>query len=100
MRYRLNVVGDFYVEDACCTLCGVPWVTAPELFGGFEPDGSVLDATEHCWVKRQPESDAELAAMIDTMSAQEFDCIRYGGKEPAIVERIREIDRATLIDSP
>jgi hypothetical protein len=55
-RYRLNVVGPFYVEDGCCTLCGVPGVTAPSLFGGFGPDGSVLEGIEQCWVKRQPSS--------------------------------------------
>ena len=30
--YRLNVIGPFYVEDGCCTLCAVPDAIAPELF--------------------------------------------------------------------
>jgi len=30
--YRLNVIGDFYVEEGCCTLYGVPESIAPDLF--------------------------------------------------------------------
>ena len=31
--HAANVKGDFYVEENCCTMCGVPFVEAPELFG-------------------------------------------------------------------
>jgi hypothetical protein len=99
-RYRLNVVGDFYVADGCCTLCGVPHATAPELFGGFEPDGSVSDDVEHCWVKKQPSTSAELAAMIETMRLQELGCIRYCGSDPDILRRRREVQAHGEIDTP
>jgi hypothetical protein len=87
-RYRLNVVGDFYVEAGCCTLCGVPAVTAPELFGGFDATGAVADGVVQCWVKSQPVSAREFDAMIETMATQEFDCIRYCGSDPAVLPRI------------
>jgi len=66
--YRLNVPGDFYVEDGCCTLCGIPGVTAPELFGGFNPDGTIPEGVEQCWIKRQPRSGAELDKIVETMA--------------------------------
>jgi hypothetical protein len=96
--YRLNVAGDFYVEDGCCTLCGVPAVTAPELFGGFDADGSVPEDVEQCWVKPQPGSGAELDMMIETMARQELSCIRYRGADPNIVVRLRDIGEGTQVD--
>jgi hypothetical protein len=97
-RYRLNVAGDFYVEDGCCTLCGVPASTAPELFGGFAADGSVADGVEECWVKRQTRSGAELDAMIATMARQELGCIRYAGSDPVIISRLHAIGESAQID--
>jgi 4Fe-4S single cluster domain of Ferredoxin I len=47
-----NATGQFYVVNGCCTACGVPTAIAPELFD--------FDATDHCYVKRQPNSDAEM----------------------------------------
>jgi hypothetical protein len=96
--YRLNIVGDFYVEDGCCTLCGVPGVTAPELFGGFNPDGTVPDGVEQCWVKRQPVSTAELEAMVETMARQELACIRYRGTNQQIVARLSELGEGAQVD--
>jgi len=32
MTHPRNAPGEFYVEKDCCTLCGVPWTIAPELF--------------------------------------------------------------------
>ena len=97
-RYRLNVAGPFYVEDGCCTLCGVPGVTAPELFGGFEPDGSVLEGAEQCWVKRQPSSHPELNAMIETMARQELGCIRYDGNDSNVVTLLRSLGHGDQVD--
>ena len=97
-RYPLSAPGDFYVEDGCCTLCGVPAVTAPELFGGFDPEGGIAEGAEQCWVKRQPHSPRELSAMIETMARQELGCIRYSGSDPAIVARIHEVGEGGQID--
>jgi len=96
--YRLNVDGDFYVVDGCCTLCGVPGVTAPDLFGGFNPDGTVPVGVHHCWVKRQPDSDVNLNAMVETMAGQEFKCSRYRGTDAKIVGRLRDLGEGDLVD--
>jgi hypothetical protein len=87
-----NVPGPFYVLNEWCTLCGVPeW--APELFA-FD-----VGPTSHCWVKRQPETRAELDQMIDVMAGQEFVCIRYAGTDPAIIERLVARDEADIVDA-
>lgn len=94
------MAGDFYVEEGCCTLCGVPAVEAPELFGGFEEDGSVTPGVEQCWVKRQPSSAPELDAMIDAMEAQEFECIRYGGIDQLLIDRLHRDGLEACVDWP
>ena len=81
-RYALNVVGPFYVEDGCCTSCGVPQSIAPVLFAENDQ--------EHCYVRRQPEGDAETDAMLRVVATQELGCIRYGGSDLAILRRLVE----------
>lgn len=62
-----NVPGEFWVENDCCTLCGVPWNIAPELFA-HDDSG--------CWVAKQPGNDDERRKMLKVIDSQEFDCIR------------------------
>ena len=77
-----NVPGDFYVGFDCCLTCEVPTTIAPDLFAyGDEPSFG-------CFVKRQPESEAELARMVDVFANQELDCIRYRGDDSGIIERL------------
>jgi hypothetical protein len=90
-RHRLNVVGPFYVEDGCCTSCGVPDVTAPELFG---------EADDSCFVKRQPQTASEVDRMSRTMITSEVGCIRYAGVDPAVIRRLAESGEAALADVP
>jgi len=78
--HSANVPGDFYVEDGCCTMCEVPFVEAPELFGKCQdPDGY-----QHCFVKRQPVTLDEVTNMMDTIRCAEFMCIRYRGSDRRI----------------
>lgn len=79
-RYALNVVGPFYVEEGCCTACGVPPMIAPTLFS----DGD----EKHCYVRRQPADEAETDAMLKVIANQELGCIRYGGADPTILRRL------------
>lgn len=88
--YPKNAPGDFYVETGCCTLCGVPWTEAPDHF-------AVDD--RQCYVKRQPTNDAEVGKMIAAMEVQELGCIRYKGRDRAIVEAIRAYAGDSLIDN-
>ena len=89
VRHHLNVVGDFYVEDGCCTRCGLPESMAPDLFG--------WDDT-HCWVRRQPEDSHELHRMIGVLEVQEFDCVRYGGTTPTTIRALALDTRSRVCD--
>jgi hypothetical protein len=71
-----NAAGPFYVLNGCCTACGVPTALAPELFD--------FDATDHCYVKRQPASDQEMENALRVLRAQELECVRYRGTDEAI----------------
>jgi hypothetical protein len=62
-----NAPGEFHVEKDCCTLCGVPWHIAPELFA-YDDSG--------CWVVRQPTNGDERGKMLKVIETQELDCIR------------------------
>lgn len=74
--------GDFYVEDGQCLACGIPHVIAPDLVGWTD------DKMSHCFWKKQPETPAELERALAVLEAQELDCHRYAGTDPAILERI------------
>jgi hypothetical protein len=87
-----NAPGPFYVESDCCTSCGVPDVTAPELFGD---DGKL-----GCFVKKQPSNATELDRMLLTMITAELGCIRYAGTEPEIRRRLAEQGEIALCDIP
>ncbi len=91
-RYHLNVVGDFYVEDGCCTSCGVPTAEAPDLFD---------DGTEQCFVRKQPVSSEERQRMLEVLYVQELGCIRYGGRDLDVIETIRaRRDSLKVVDAP
>jgi len=87
-----NVAGPFYVVLDCCTACGVPEAVAPELFA--------YDAANHCYVKRQPISDGEVARALHVIRGQELGCIRYGGTEKAILHRLAEAGESAQCDHP
>jgi hypothetical protein len=90
--HPLNVPGDFYVEDNCCTACGVPQSVAPTLF-------PIMDASfEHCYVSKQPSSKAELEQMLTAMQNAELACIRYRGVNAEIRARIRALPGDGSID--
>lgn len=89
-RHRLNVAGPFYVEDGCCTLCGVPDVEAPELFG---------TTRDSCFVRRQPETTGEVDRMLSAMITSEVSCIRYCGSDTDVIRRLAEQDEAGLSDT-
>lgn len=90
--YPANAPGEFYVEDQCCTLCGVPQKIAPELFSVID------DASDHCYVRRQPTNEDELARMLKTISDAELQCIRYAGTERSIQVRLVEAGEWAVCD--
>ena len=90
--HPLNAPGDFYVEFECCLTCGVPIDIAPELFAW--ENARVTDegqpVADSCYIRKQPTTPGELKKMMEVMAAQELECIRYRGSDPAIMRRIRE----------
>jgi hypothetical protein len=95
VAHPLNVTGDFYVEDGCCTLCGVPESIAPDLFAwaGGAPK------FDHCYVRRQPHSAYEIGQMIGVMGTQELGCVRYRGVDRSIQKRLVAAGEASQCDS-
>ena len=78
--HPLNVIGDFYVEDGCCTTCDVPQTEAPDLFG------MTSEPYYHCYVKRQPESEAErLPNAVGHCLCRIAVAFTYRGNDPAII---------------
>src|SRR5262245_28644026 len=88
-RYSKNVPGPFYVEDGCCISCAIPMTEAPELF-------SMDD--NHCYVKRQPETQQEIDKAIEMIWSSELDCIRYAGCDKSILRRLGEAGLADQAD--
>ena len=76
--------------DGCCTACDVPFVEAPGLFA--------YDGKNHCYVKRQPETKAELNRMLGAVWAAELQCIRYRGEDPDVRRRLGELGEPHLCD--
>jgi hypothetical protein len=87
-----NAAGPFYVLNGCCTACGVPTAIAPELFE--------FDSTDHCYVKRQPGSNAEMEKALHVLRGQELGCVRYRGTDEAILRRLAEAGEADQCDHP
>lgn len=88
--HSANVPGDFYVADNCCTMCEVPIVQGDGKFGVIE---------NHCYVKREPETQAELEQMIDVIQCAEFDCVRYRGTDRSFQLKIVENGNGIVCDN-
>jgi hypothetical protein len=82
--------GDFYVVKGECLACGVPHVVAPDLVGWTG------EKIPHCFWKKQPKTPAELERAIAVLDAQELECHRYAGTDPAILNRVL----STYVDHP
>jgi hypothetical protein len=92
--HPLNAPGDFYVGDGCCTMCGVPFCIAPELFGTLESSQGL----EHCFVRQQPQTPDQVGDMIQAMAAAETRCIRYKGDDYSIQSALVLDGQADLCD--
>ncbi len=98
-----NVPGDFYVEDGCCTMCEVPLIHAPDLFGVCTDNrtypGMASRSYEHCYVKQPPVTDEQRDQMIEAIQFTELECIRYRGRDELIQLRLIEIGQGHVCDS-
>jgi hypothetical protein len=90
-RHPLNAPGDFYVEHGCCTSCDVPLDVAPDIFA--------YDQDRHCFVRRQPASADETFRVVRVLREQDLGCIRYGGTDAVLLQRIAETGEGANCDS-
>ena len=86
-----NASGSYYVVNDCCTLCGVPWHLAPELFS-YDDTG--------CWVSRQPTIRGEEDKMVEVVARQELNCIRYRGRDKRVLSALAASEEARQCDHP
>lgn len=96
-RHPLSVPGSFYVEDEPCVSCFGPREHAPDLIGFFEGPPDVKGSC-HCYIKRQPVTAEEIEDMLQAMSASFCSGLRYGGDDPAILERLQREGQAARCD--
>jgi hypothetical protein len=90
-----NIPGDFYVEDGCCTSCNMPFTVAPDLFGSADGE---LDG--HCFIRKQPENEAELSRMVLAFQVSDLRCTRYKGTDRVIQIRLAESGEGEQCDFP
>ncbi len=91
-RHPKNAAGDFYgdADRCCCFGACEPVEIAPDLIGyQEEPEG--------CYFKRQPTTPAEVDQAIDALRYAFVENLRYGGSDPAIVQRLRAMTRNARI---
>jgi len=86
-----NVPGDFYVENECCTSCGIPFNEAP---GHFQYDDG-----GNCYVCKQPTTPEEVSLMINAVHASEMQCIRYAGTEPNMLQALVALGEGNQCDA-
>ena len=96
-RNPLNTSGPFYTEANVCTACLLPEGEAPELLG-FEED--LENPKFGCFFKKQPEVPEELEHTFMAMAVSCVDGLRYGGTDPAILRRLRELGMERQCDFP
>ena len=87
-----NASGDFYVVDGCCTRCGVPEVEAPDIFALATSDPS------HCVIAKQPRTPAEVDRTLNAIQAAELGCIRYRGRNRAIIRKLEQMGEGGQYD--
>jgi len=100
-RYPDSAPGPFYVIKDQCVICALPPQTAPESITWSAEtmrcsDGSVCPT--HCRVERQPETDAEVVAVIEAACGSCCEAIRYCGTDPRILAKFKEWGNERLCD--
>lgn len=87
--YKLNVEGDFFVEDGECLACTLPITEAPDLIGEDE---------YHCYFKKQPKTDEEIRDAIFAMEVSCCEAVRYKGKDTDVIAKIKAKNLESQID--
>lgn len=85
-----------------CILCGLPPEIAPDNITWSERTfrfNGCQDCPTHCRVERQPETDEEIAALIEAACASCVEAIRYCGTDPKILATFRARGYERLCDA-
>ncbi len=80
--HAMNAPGDFFVRDGCCMSCLVPVETAPHLLT-YNQD------LQHCYVHRQPATQAETTHMVAALRQSEVRCIYYKGSDEQVIKLLK-----------
>ncbi|MBX7173464.1 MAG: ferredoxin [Pyrinomonadaceae bacterium] len=80
IRHKLNVDGDFYVEDQMCICCDAAPSEAPDLLK--------YDENIHCYFHKQPETEEEILQAINACLVSETCAVRYAENNPEILKRM------------
>jgi hypothetical protein len=91
-RVSENAPGDFYVEAGCCVRCCLPHGEAPELMNDPSVD------FRGCYFRRQPEDAKEIEHAIQAIRISEVACLRYGGTNQAILQRLHQLGKGRACD--
>jgi len=91
-----NAAGDFYVVAGQCIACLVSVGQAPMLMD-FHEGGAGADAS--CYFARQPGTLEEVEAAVAALASACCGALRYRGKDPAVLSRLRELGQAGQIDA-
>ena len=96
-RNPLNVPGPFYTEANLCLVCCLSEGEAPDLMG-LEED--LANPMFGCFFKKQPETPEELDRAFQAMAVNCIDTLRYAGRDPEILHRLRELGMEGQCDYP
>lgn len=97
-----NAPGPFYVAKHHCIICALPNQTAPRNMAWSDLSHRRSDGCEipsHCRVLKQPTTAEEDEEMIQALITSCVEAIRYRGKDPGILKRLRAEGKAHLADA-
>jgi hypothetical protein len=98
-----NAPGPFYVVKDVCILCALPVETAPRNITWtaevMERGSNLGTCPTHCRIERQPETEEELARVIEAAEHSCVEAIRYCGTDPSILSHFRARGLERLCDA-
>ena len=101
-RYPDNAPGAFYVIKDRCIICDFPPEIAPASITWSEEAfrfNDCIDCPMHCRIECQPETDEEIAAIIEAACGSCVEAIRYCGTDAKILAKFTELGYERLCDA-
>jgi hypothetical protein len=98
-RYPENTPGPFYVERDRCIICLAPEREAPDLMG-FAEGTAGRSSESHCFFRKQPRTPDEIDRAVAALRVACCVALRYAGRDPEVLARLRELGLADQCDHP